>query len=302
LQEAGINRILCLIDPSTDFFVWNSQYISTATLFKPILELAQGMTIGFRLFLSKASRDELQKSLPASVWKKIRDTRIEWTEENIKSLIRRRMIFFSNDLLAPYQSLGELCNDANNLSSTIDAEIASFAEGSPRGALWLANKLIQLHCSRDPKQRLISPESWNKAKMDWWSVTRTTILGIPERDPFWLVNQRIFFRDSDGIKEIALQDRYHRLLSGLVQTGEGFCSKDQLIALGWPGENPTGISEKALSEAVRRMKEELHVRLKAQDWKGPTWTVKSVRGRGYRLQRVSQNGTHQEDNGNDTRS
>ena len=81
--------------------------------------------------------------------------------------------------------------------------------------------------------------------MDWWSVTRSTILGISEKDVFWMLDKRVFFRD----KEIVLQERSHRLLSGLVQASESFCTKEQLIEQGWPGENPSGISVKALSES-----------------------------------------------------
>jgi DNA-binding winged helix-turn-helix (wHTH) protein len=83
-----------------------------------------------------------------------------------------------------------------------------------------------------------------------------------------------------------------------VQAPDGFRIKEDLIEAGWPGENQDGVSGKALSEAVRRMKKELKEVLKEKGFENAV-SIKSVRGRGYRLYYPSTTPSNIEEEGED---
>jgi DNA-binding winged helix-turn-helix (wHTH) protein len=175
--------------------------------------------------------------------------------------------------------LGELCEDEQNLSTLIDSEIASLAQDNPRGAIWLANHLIEQHCYNYPPSPRITLDTWNNVKHAWSSDGERRILGTSVASTFRVLSDRTYYQNW----EIILPERSDRLLKALILAKGGFCSKQELIQAGWKGEkNLEGISEKALSEAVRRMKEELKKELKDKGFR-PFDCIKSVRGRGYRL-------------------
>ena len=103
----------------------------------------------------------------------------------------------------------------------------------------------------------------------------------------WTGGESIFFGD----KRIILKERSHRLFVCLLKSPENFASKDELKQAGWPEaqvlkEYPI----QALREAVRRMKNELKAEFKRNNLGDPP-TVKSVRGRGYRLENVKPSDT-----------
>jgi DNA-binding winged helix-turn-helix (wHTH) protein len=141
--------------------------------------------------------------------------------------------------------------------------------------------LIEQHCQEFPIAFRIRPETWDRVTLSWHHKGENRALGASEYNIFRVLSERIFY----GNYEIVLQGRSNKLLKCLVQTKGGFRSKRELVEAGWPGENHAGITEKALSEAIRRMKEDLKRELKTLNLNIETldW-VKSVRGRGYRLQ------------------
>jgi DNA-binding winged helix-turn-helix (wHTH) protein len=281
LRSINVQGPLCLIDPGVEIFNWKGQQRTTSSLLIPVISFPEVGGFCFRYFLTPAVFDELEKGLAGSASKQYRLISIEWNENAIKDIIRKRMTTLSVDQTAPYRSLGEVCDDANNLSSLIDAEIASTAQESPRVAIWLANRLIELHCQESPTPKRITSVTWNAVKVAWSTRGENRILGASEYSVFRLhANKHTSFRNQD----IILQGRSHSLFISLVQAKGGFRSKEELIEVGWAGENHLGVSEKALSEAMRRMKTELKQELKRKGFKDWDWNwIKSVRGRGYRL-------------------
>jgi len=71
----------------------------------------------------------------------------------------------------------------------------------------------------------------------------------------------------------------------LVQAGGKVCSRTELARAGWPGDDPKGVSERAVAEAVRRMRNELE-----KQGIDPSW-VETVRGRGYRVREPESKGS-----------
>lgn len=279
LRENGINWVLCLIDPGKAEFEWRGSQVPTSTLIAPLFSLAEVGGYGFRYFLPKIMKDALEPIFSRFPFNYIRTMEIKWDEKALGEMLSKRMTLLSDDQTAPYRSLGELCDDEQNLSTLIDSEITSLAQSNPRAAIWLANHLIEQHCDHYPVPPRITVETWNNVKRGWWSNGESWILGRSVSSAFRVLSDRIYCQNW----EIILPERSDRLLKALILASGHFCSKQELIKAGWKGEkNLAGISEKALSEAMRRMKKELKKELKLKGF-AKFDGVKSVRGRGYRL-------------------
>ena len=199
---------------------------------------------------------------------------IHWLDHELKGLIKQRLIYFSQDQFAPYTSVGQLCDNIGGFAESVDQELVTLAEGNPRAIIWLTNRLIQLHCQNPDSSRLIAPETWEQVRLDWWLQRRKQILTeVENQDEFRLLGERIYFRD----QEIILPERYHALLHCLVRWRGKVCTKNELVRAGWSDEEPEGVSDRALSEAIRRLKHALE-----QQDIDPEW-VHNVHGRGYRI-------------------
>jgi hypothetical protein len=204
-----------------------------------------------------------------------RVTHLDWGKEDLKKLISERMNRYASPP-GSYRSLGELCEAIGGFAGSIDVQIAQLAERCPRAALWLANQLIEVHCQTDSPARLIHPATWASVGRDWWRWGRQEILGVtgyPET--FWILGTKLFF----GAGEINLPGLSLRLLRCLVEAGGSVCTKDELKAAGWPNDRVAGISDRALAEAIRRLRQEL----KKQDLDA-AW-VATAHGHGFRLRR-----------------
>lgn len=280
---SGFRWVLCLVDEVDELPAVQGQPSKAVRLLGPLMApaLREVRGIAFRYFLPRSVEPFIQEQRRDFRLDRCRVKHVQWTDQDLLRLIRQRMIACSQDF-APYQSLGELCERTGGLAQSIDKELAALAEGSPRAAIWLANRLIELHCGIDEPPRLVRPDTWERVKVDWWLWGRAQILGIWERsDRFRMVGDRIFFQD----REVMLSARYHALLRQLVQAGGKVCSRTELARAGWPGDDPRGVSERAVAEAVRRMRKEL-------DKQGidPSW-VETVRGRGYRVREPESKGS-----------
>jgi DNA-binding winged helix-turn-helix (wHTH) protein len=279
LRGVGINWVLCLIDPGKPSFEWKGSQVLTSSLITPLFSLSEIGGYGFRYFLPRSIKDELKPTFSRLPFNHIRVMNIKWDDRTLKDMLGKRMIQSSMDQTAPYRSLGELCEDEQNLSSLVDTEISNLALGNPRGAVWLANRLIELHSDSYPSPSRITLETWNNVKKAWSSHGESRILGTSRHQTFKVLSNRIYYMNW----EIVLPERSDRLLKSLILAMDGFRSKEELIQAGWKDEkNLQGISEKALSEAMRRMKEELKKELKSKGFEDLK-LIKSVRSRGYRL-------------------
>lgn len=280
LREHGVDWILCLVDPSKESFTWKGSQIPITSFLKPLITSPESGGVGLRFFLPTTVKDDLKKEFPPTAKNERRYMQIQWDEASLVKLIAKRMTILSVDQSAPFRSFGQICE--NDLTPLVDAEIASLAQGSPRAAVWLANRLMEVHCQEDSNPpALISRRDWDTVKSAWWEGGKGWILGSSKPDKFLVSEERVV---SYRGHEIILGASSYSLFYCLATARDGFRSNDELIQARWPGENPSGIPEKTLSEAVRRMKNELISLLKSYgvDVSGSKW-VKSVRKRGYRL-------------------
>jgi nucleoside phosphorylase/DNA-binding winged helix-turn-helix (wHTH) protein len=275
LQERGVGWVLCLVDPSQESFAWKGSQVLTTSLLEPLINFPHLGSVRFRFFLPTNVKNELEKKFPSTVTNQHRYRQLQWDEVSLVNLLAKRMITLSMDQSAPLRFLGQVCE--KELDHLVDAEIASLAQGSPRAAISLANRLVEVHCQVSRPTPLISLQEWEEVKSAWWSSGARETLGASKPQKLRVLEGRIFYRNH----EIVLGGRSNQLLCCLALK-EGFRSKDELIQAGWPSESPAGITEKALSEAVRRMKEELKLELNKHGVDGSEW-IKSVRKRGYRL-------------------
>jgi DNA-binding winged helix-turn-helix (wHTH) protein len=272
-SAAGVHLVICLVDEVDEVPGLQDQSSVVqllSCLMDPRLHSVKG--VAFRYFLPAWLKDALiRKGLRLDRYR-IGDLR--WDPEGLKRLIRQRMIAFSESKAAPYQSLGELCDPSGGFAARIDDELASLAEGNPRAAVCLADQLLRSHCREDPPLRLIRQTTWEDVKEWWRQEGRDWILGQPVVGlPFHLQGDRIFFQN----REVILSSRYHALLCCLVRAGGSVCSTEELARAGWPEDDPSGVTPRAIDEAVRRMKRKLQ-----EQGIDPQW-VQTVRGRGYRI-------------------
>ncbi len=276
--KQGFKYLLCLVDQVDGVELVEAQPEKMVQLLKPLMQLSQQTLPGvaFRYFLPAEIDSLMQAQHTIFRLDRYQVVHLRWTEEDLARLIAQRLSAFSKSALNPYISLGQLCEPGANFDAPVDLALVRLAEGSPRAAVWLANRLIQVHCQAENPPRFIQPATWQQVKADWRLYGRDQLFGSPARsEAFVLAGDCIYFQG----EEVVLSEKYDALLRCLIQAGDRVCPKEELIRAGWPGEEPEGVTEAALAEAVRRMK----VELKKLGY-DPGW-VKTVRGRGYRLQK-----------------
>lgn len=273
VHQQGFKSLMCLVDQVDEVGIAESQSEKMVQLLRPLMRVSwqtiPGMT--FRYFLPSSVEPLLQVQNDIFNLGRYRVIHLKWTEEDLRQLIAQRLLASSNGLIT---SLGQLCEPG--FAGFIDLELVRLAEGSPRATIWLANALIELHCQAENPPRLIQPATWEQVKEDWSSQSRWQFFGPPtQSEGFVLAGDRVYFQG----EEVILSEKYDALLRCLIRAGERVCTKEELIKAGWPGDRPEGVTEEALTEATRRMKAELKKLGCDSRW------VKTVRGRGYRLQK-----------------
>jgi len=274
----GFKYLLCLVDQVDEVELIEARPEKMMQLLKPLMQLSQQTLprVAFRYFLPAELESLMQAQHTIFRLDRYQVVRLRWTEEDLARLIAQRLSAFSKSALNPYTSLGQLCEPLGNFRAAIDQELAKLAEGSPRAAIWLANQLFQLHCQTESPPRFIQPATWERVKTDWWAYGRNQLFGSPtQSEGFTLRGERIYFQGN----EITLPKTSTALLRSLILAGESGCSKTELRQAGWPNERPEGVTEAALTEAMRRLKKELQ-----RQGGDPQW-IKTVRGQGYRLQK-----------------
>lgn len=270
---AGVRLVVCLVDeidevPGLQDEPSVIQLLSC--LMDPRLHSVKG--IAFRYFLPAS----LEKILERQGFRldRYRVGHLRWSQEDLKRLIRQRMIAFSESTATPYQSLGELCDPANGFAARIDDELTLLAEGNPRAVVCLADQLLRFHCREEHPPRFIQLPTWEDVQEWWLQEGRARILGpYTAASPFRIHRDRIFFQN----REVVLARRYHALLRCLVRAEGAVCSPEDLARAGWPGDDPSGVTARAVDEAMRRMKQKLQ-----KQGIDPRW-IETVRGRGYRI-------------------
>lgn len=158
---------------------------------------------------------------------------------------------------------------------SIDDEIIALSDQRPRAVIWLANRLLLEHCQNDPIPAQITQESWDKTLSEWWTNGQKMILGASgKKETFSMNGTDPYF----GGQPLKLSKRSKMLIKTLIEADSRICSKDELIRAAWIGSKSDGVSEKAVRQAVQRLRDEL----KEKNQIDPTW-IKSIYDQGYQL-------------------
>jgi DNA-binding winged helix-turn-helix (wHTH) protein/CO dehydrogenase nickel-insertion accessory protein CooC1 len=196
------------------------------------------------------------------------------SNEDLHSVIAFWLTSISEDKRAPYRSVGQLCDSAELLANRIDDEIVELAQSSPQNARWLIENLFQIHCEDEVPPRLIQPTSWQRVRFEWEGHIRRSAAPV-ERPMFRIEGQRIYY----GEHSLVLTRRGKDLLRRLIEMQGDVCTYAELIAVGWPHDDPSGVSKKALIESIRRLRSELRKKypIDADRW------IEAIYNEGYRL-------------------
>jgi hypothetical protein len=276
-KEFGFHRVLCLVDGVDEVPAVQDSPDRMAQLLAPVMipALRENRGVAFRYFLPTLLRPIFEKQREQFRLDRVSMEKIiEWSESDLKRLIRQRLIFFSRDQVAPYWALGELCESTNDFAEAIDGRLAELATGNPRAAIWLACRLLEVHCRVDEPPRLIRPVSWEEVELEWHRDGRRRFVGNAAQTAGpWISGNRVFYMD----REMTLSPLSHRLLSRLLQTRGEVCTRADLVKAGWPSENPAYVTDRAVNEAMGRLRKQLE-----QEGGDPNW-VETIRARGYRF-------------------
>lgn len=271
LKEQGYEQALSLLDLAPG--ISDNNLSRLIVVFSRLVSLSSDR-MGFRLFLPKSLQTRFlhqDKYLGKCELREIR-----WEDEDLKELIKRRLIYYSTSQVGPNKSLAPLCEPKGDLRS-IDDTIVKHSEGNPRAVIWLANRLFLEHCQTIPVHLKIQPPTWEKVQLHWGTTGRNLIRGSSGKtETFSSSGTEVYFRNND--KPLKLSKRSKFLLKPLVEADGQTCSKEELIRSAWPGVNSDGVTASALREAMRRLKVELE---KKNDI-DPAW-IKTAHGQGYQL-------------------
>ncbi len=272
-KSAGFQRMLCLIDEVDEVPQLQERPGAIIQVVTSLMSLERHKVpgIAFRYFLPVSLRTALLRQRDIRL-DRYRVEYLRWRPSDLKRLIRQRLIAFSKSRTSPYGSLGQLCSPANGFAARIDDDLTKQAEGNPRAVVYLADRLLRLHCRSNDASRLIQPSTWEEVKEEWTQQGRDRLLG-PLPYGFRLLWDRVFFRD----QEIVLSSKYNALLRHLVKARGRTCSVAELAQVGWPEADPAYVNSRMVGETMRRLRKML------EGWGVPRDCIETVRARGYRL-------------------
>jgi hypothetical protein len=281
-RAAKFERLLCLIDEVDELVAVHDKQNEIAIFLKPLLIPAlrevNGITFGY--LLPQYLERDLKNQHDLYRLDRCKVISLKWSVKDIQKLIRQRLIYWSKDIYTPYESLGQLCEGNEKLAETIDADLAGLAEGNPRAALWLANHLIELHCSTDQVPQFIQPETWSQVQVDWWAGGRAQIFGAVEGPKrLYLLHNKIFF----GGRELVLSKRHFAILSYLLQKDD-ICTTSELAHAASSDSTSPKVKLRSVAETIRRLKLELEKQNVDPNW------IQTIRGRGFQLRKPTLTG------------
>jgi hypothetical protein len=270
LKAQGVEKILILFDPFRETV---KEAVKDMAKVASVLARLANLSldgIGLRFFLPKNVYVTLSNKQHAYIGR-CNPMEIKWGTDELLKVIQRRLSYYSTDKRSAPPSMGALGEPKGGMER-IDQAIVNLSENNPRAVIWLADQLISKHCQIQPIPLKIQRQTWDQVQEEWWSWGRNHVLGLPgQKEAFWQSGSDFYFKD----ERLDLSKRSKTLLGTLLEAEGQICSKERLIESGWAHENREGITEKALREAMRRLKNELA--------KGKNW-LKTVHGQGYRLQ------------------
>lgn len=274
-RKLGYKQVLCLVD-QVDTFLSSAKPPAEIgrflnSLLLPSFRERDG--VSFRYFLPTFLEPMLKSQAKNLRLDRCKMTHVNWTEQNLRDLLKQRLTFFSVERRAPYISLGQFCEGVGRLAETIDGQIVNLAEGNPRATIWLANRLFEKHCESPDPSRLIRTETWERVHTEWWQSSWSHVFSAStRRHGLRVVNESLYYQN----REVPLSGRNLALLRSLVAANGNIRSKSDLVAAAWPGEDSDFVTDAAVAEATRRLKSELQrLHIPVQ--------IETIRGRGYRI-------------------
>jgi hypothetical protein len=316
IKDAGLELCVVFLDGLDEFPLTADDPAQAVAFLAPLLgtlSLIEYPGMAFKFFLPQ----ELEPALRVCGWfrvDRLHIFRIAWSESNLLTLIRQRLIHFSRRE-PPYEGLGQLCED--ELAQVIDSELVALAEGSPRASLILANMLVQSHGQQSNPPDLITLKTWEQVKAGWQVHRDDFVMEGRGPDvqpkaaelvspsgpaapvyPVLRVDEEkclIWLGERDITNRIKPQD--YRVLVCLYEHLGAVCSKDLLAQEAWLGIGEEldeeeeidkerkkeeeikreGVSDQAIAASIARLRRTLGQSSPDQGY------IETVRGRGYRL-------------------
>lgn len=160
---AGFDAIYVLVDCVDEFALTAADHLAAVALVEPLLADLTVMDlprVAFKVFLPQ-ELEALIRSRPAIRQDRLLFRRIEWTDEALLEVLRKRLEAFSG-----HSSLDAVC--VPELRGRVEREMVETACGSPRNLIRLAGLLLSEHCKSPMPERegewLITEEAWRAAQ------------------------------------------------------------------------------------------------------------------------------------------
>lgn len=306
VEAVGLKRVFVLVDGLDEFLLTAADPAHIVTLLAPLLgtlSLIEQPGLAFRFFLPQV----VERPLYSQPWfrpDRVRVFYLLWSESAIEHLLRERLTHYSAQGSRLYSQLGELCAADHDLNKHIDHELARLAEGVPRTALILADRLLRVHCQQAVPPPLISAQSWQEVQV-WWAAQRAAraevatsssapvaspdptspaepdVQPVAELSPLgWpvLVVDKGRGLVYLGTKEIRRQltRKEYQVLVCLYQHREQVCPKYVLAQEAWP-EYSGMINDSLMSSTIRRLRPKLGQTIPERGY------IETLTGEGYRL-------------------
>lgn len=284
-REAGIKRVVCLIDPLYNVFAPQNEVGQIVDALVPLINLYDPGSIRLRFFLPEAVEAKLMETMPEINSPKYRVLHLNWTESDLASMLSERMIK-SSATRGAYRSLGQICDAGNGFDGRVDSEIIGLANGNPRAAMWLANRLIEQHTSTSAPPKFIQPKSWDEVKDAWWFEEKQKFSqGLVSQDEcFWTLGEKIFFRVPGTLRseQLVLTRQENRLMRSIIQMHGEIVERETLKKIVWETDATNTVPDSTLNIAVQRLNIKLVDALAKHEIPAQKW-IDTLRGRGYRL-------------------
>lgn len=296
LDSIGVQRLMILMDRLDEFALTADQPANIVAFLKPLLstlELLEMPGLALKCF----APHEVGPLLRKEKWfraDRIHQSRIVWTPAALQELITQRLASFSQSDPPTLERLSQLCVDQFEVN--LDEELTLLAEGYPRAALALADRLIRTHCAAAKPARLISPATWKQVKAEWpdW---RASVLGLPggqEPDqapsipkpvavlspqgyPVLVVdaaNRHVWVGLEDLASDVTPQD--FLVLASLYRHRTQIVTKETLVTEAWPGAQG-GVSDETIAQSIARLRRAL------RGDKADRGYIETIKRMGYRL-------------------
>jgi DNA-binding winged helix-turn-helix (wHTH) protein len=299
IKDAGLEAGVVLVDGLDEFPLTAGDPAQIATFLESLLgtlSLIECPGLAFKFLLPQ----EVEPILRTRDWfrpDRLHFFRLAWKQQALLDLLNQRLTYFSQRH-PPYEGLAQLCED--ELAQVINNELVTLAEGLPRAALLLAGTLLQYHCEQlNPPER-IPLKTWERVKTNWPTLRGNFAMEVEEQStlaqleetglvatsasfesdsPALRVEEEkglVWLGENDITNEIGLKE--YRVLACLYRHRDGLCTKDTLVQEAWPEDEEGGITDQAITQSIKRLRQILR-----QFSPKNIEYIETIRGRGYRL-------------------